>query len=98
MNFISRLSFITTATTAGTAVAVGTAAIAAVLAVKRTVATPMSFLGSSEMNLQSSLSIVLGMARLCSSTGSRPDAGRGFSFSSPSFFCGYQSRACFYIL
>jgi len=101
MNFTSRLFFAGTATTAGTAVAVSTAVITAAFAVKRTIVVQRSFLGSCAMSLQFDLSFVLEtllLLRLCSSAGSRPDAGRGFSFSSPSFFYGYQNRACSYIL
>ena len=99
MNWTSGLFFAVTAIVAGTAVAVGTAAIAeAAFAAEHTAAVPMSCLGTGGMSLQSSLSAVLETRHLCSSTGSRPGAGPRFSSSSPSFFCGYQNRACFYIL
>jgi len=99
MCLTSGLFFAVIATVAGIAVAVGTVATArATFTARRTAVAHMSFPGSGEMSLQSNLSVVLENRHLCSSTGSRPGAGPRFSSSSPSFFCGYQSRACFYIL
>jgi len=99
MCLTSRLFFAAIAIVAGIAVAVGTVATArATFTARRTAVAHMSFPSSGEMSLQSDLSVVLENRHLCSSTGSRPGAGPRFSSSSPSFFCGYQSRACFYIL
>lgn len=100
MNQTFELFFAITAIVADTAVAVGIVAIAeATFAAEHTAVVPMSFLDTDGMSQQSSLFAILGTHRhLCSSTSSRPDAGPRFSFSSPSFFCGYQSRACSYIL
>jgi len=102
MCLTSGLFFAAIATVAGIAVAVSTVATVATaratFTARRTAVAHMSFPSSGEMSLQSDLSVVLENRHLCSSTGSRPGAGPRFSSSSPSFFCGYQSRACFYIL
>jgi len=100
MSLTSELFFAVTAIVAGTVVAVGTAAIVkAVFAVIGTAVAPMNCFGSDGMNLRFSLyATVIESFHLCSSTGSRPGVGPRFSSSSPSFFCGYQNRACFYIL
>ena len=98
VKLISRLFF---AITADIVVAVGTtavtAAIVAVFAVGRTIVVLRSSPDFNWMNLRSDLWVVHWI-RLCSSAGSRPNVKRVFSFSSPSFFYGYQNRACFYIL